>query len=182
VYFRGSSDGVALQRLNRLNTLSVTDAEHEFHKCCGCAEWATRLTAARPFESVDQLAETADQIWWRLEPRQWLEAFHSHPKIGEKKAAAAVSADAQKWSENEQSGIRDSAPETIDELARLNQEYEKKFGYIFIICAAGKSSEEMLDQLRTRLQNEPDEELRIAATEQAKITQLRLGKLIDTES
>lgn len=171
-----------MHSLNRLNTLPVADAEQEFHKCCGCAEWATRLTAARPFESVHQLAETADRLWWMLEPGQWLEAFHSHPKIGEKKAAATVSADAQKWSENEQSGISNSAQETIDELARLNQEYEQKFGYIFIICASGKSSEEMLNQLRSRLQNEPDEELRIAATEQAKITQLRLGKLIDEES
>lgn len=141
-----------------------------------------RMSAARPFESVDELIETADRLWWALETGQWLEAFRSHPKIGEKKAAAAVSAAAQKWSENEQSGIRDSAQETIDALAGLNREYEQKFGYIFIICATGKSSEEMLNSLRTRLQNAPDEELRIAATEQAKITRLRLCKLIQTDT
>jgi allantoicase len=140
------------------------------------------MTAARPFQSVDQLAETADRLWWSLEPGRWLEAFHSHPKIGEKKAAAAISADAQEWSEKEQSGIRDSARETIEALARLNREYEQKFGYIFIICATGKSSEEMLSNLRERLQNAPDEELRIAATEQARITRLRLTKLVETES
>jgi allantoicase len=141
-----------------------------------------RMTAARPFESVNELVETADRLWWSLESPQWLEAFHSHPKIGEKTAAAAVSDAAQKWSESEQSGIRDLAQATIDALARLNREYEQQFGYIFIICATGKSSEEMLNSLRTRLQNEPDEELRIAATEQAKITQLRLRKLIETET
>ncbi len=172
----------SLQGLKRLNTLPVAEADQELRKCCGCAEWTTRMTTARPFDSVDQLLKTAEQLWWSLEPGQWLEAFHSHPKIGEQKAAAALSADAQKWSENEQSGIRDSAPETIDALARLNREYEQKFGYIFIICASGKSSEEMLSSLRARLENEPHEELRIAAAEQAKITDLRLRKLIQTST
>ena len=165
-----------------MNTLPAELAEQEFRKCCGCAEWAQRMTDARPFETVDELAETADRFWWALEPAQWLEAFHSHPKIGEKKAAAAVSADAQKWSENEQAGVRDTSQETIAALACLNREYEQNFGYIFIICATGMSSEEMLNSLRMRLQNEPNEELRIAATEQAKITQLRLRKLIGTET
>lgn len=136
------------------------------------------MTAERPFLSPNHLLETADRLWWELGQDEWLEAFHSHPKIGEKKAAASISADAQKWSENEQSGIRDSAQETIDILARMNREYEEKFGYIFIICATGKSSEEMLSSLRQRLSNGPDEELRIAAAEQAKITSLRLNKLI----
>lgn len=153
--------------------------ENELLKCCGSKEWARQVTAARSFGSVDELSVKADQIWWSLEPRDWLEAFHSHPKIGEQKAAAAVTVDAQRWSEDEQSGIRDSAAETIDALAKLNHEYEEKFGYIFIVCASGKSSEEMLAILRQRMKNDADEELRIAAAEQAKITQLRLRKLID---
>ena len=136
------------------------------------------MVAERPFTSLNKLFDTADQIWWSLKPGDWLEAFHSHPKIGEGKAAAAVTAEAQRWSEDEQSGIRDSAPQTIDELAELNRAYEAKFGFIFIVCAAGKRSEEMLRILRERLANNPDEELRLAAAEQAKITQLRLGKLI----
>jgi len=109
-----------------------------------------------------------------------VEAFHSHPKIGETKAAAATSAAARKWSETEQSGVHGSAQETMDELARLNREYEEKFGYIFIICASGKTSEEMLKSLSERLQNDDDEELRIAAGEQAKITRLRLSKLFES--
>jgi 2-oxo-4-hydroxy-4-carboxy-5-ureidoimidazoline decarboxylase len=136
------------------------------------------MVAERPFRSLSQLIESSDRIWWSLEPADWLEAFHSHPRIGEKKPAAAVTAEAQKWSEDEQSGTREAATETIVELAKLNEEYEKKFGYIFIVCASGKSSEEMLRILRERLQHKAEEELRIAAAEQAQITQLRLRKLV----
>ena len=120
----------------------------------------------------------ADRIWWSLDSEGWLEAFHSHPKIGEKKAAAPTAAEAQRWSEDEQSGLRNSAQQTLDELADLNHAYEEKFGYIFIVCASGKSSEEMLAILHARLKNNAAEELRIAAAEQAKITQLRLRKLL----
>lgn len=165
--------------LEHLNSVTADDAEAEFLKCCGSRNWARRVTTARPFASFDELIASADQIWWALEPGDWLEAFHSHPKIGEKKAAAETTAAAQKWSEDEQSGIRDSAQQTIVELAELNRAYEEKFGFIFIVCASGKSSDEMLAILRNRLGNTPDEELRNAAAEQAKITRLRLRKLID---
>ena len=165
--------------LERLNRLSKTDAENELLKCCGSKEWARLVMAERPFESVDDLIAKADRVWWSLEPRDWLEAFHSHPKIGEKKAASAVAVEAQRWSEDEQSGIPNSAQETMEALAKLNRVYEEKFGYIFIVCASEKSSEEMLAILRARLGNNKDEELRNAAAEQGKITQLRLRKLID---
>ena len=162
-----------------LNSLTAPDAAAEFLKCCGSRNWARQLTGARPFASLDELVVRADQIWWALEPGDWLEAFHSHPKIGEKKAAAETAAAAQRWSEDEQLGIRDSAQQTIDELAELNRAYEEKFGFIFIVCASGKSSDEMLAILRDRLGNSPGEELRNAAAEQAKITQLRLNKLLN---
>ena len=164
--------------LDSLNSLLPSDAEAELLKCCGSRNWAQRTAGERPFQSFNQLIETADRIWWSLEPADWLEAFHSHPKIGEQKAAAAIAADAQRWSEDEQSGTRDAAAETMNELRELNNAYEKKFGYIFIVCASGKSSEEMLAILRERLPHNSVEELRIAAGEQAKITQLRLRKLV----
>jgi OHCU decarboxylase len=151
-------------------------------KCCGSTKWAQRLVAERPFTSLPQLVEKAEQIWWSLEPRDWLEAFHSHPKIGEKKAAAATSDQSKRWSEAEQTGVSSAGLETLEALSDLNREYEERFGYIFIVCATGKSSEEMLAILRERLGNNPDEELRNAAAEQAKITQLRLKKLIDSPS
>jgi OHCU decarboxylase len=164
--------------LASLNSLSPGRAEAEFLKCCGSKNWALQVTSARPFASLDELIAKADRIWWSLDSGDWLEAFHSHPKIGEKKAAAPTAAEAQQWSEDEQSGIRNSAQLTLDELADLNRAYEEKFGYIYIVCASGKSSEEMLAILRDRLKNNAAEELRIAAAEQAKITELRLRKLL----
>ena len=136
------------------------------------------MVSARPYLDLNELISKSDRVWWSLNPQDWLEAFHSHPKIGEKKAAAEQAAVAQQWSEDEQSGIRNSEQQTLDALAKLNWAYEEKFGYIFIVCASGKSSEEMLAILRGRLQNNPDEELPIAAAEQAKITELRLRKLL----
>ncbi len=166
--------------LARLNSFSASEAANEFLKCCGSRRWASRMTEERPFDNLAKLHETAERIWWSLEPQDWLEAFHSHPKIGEKKTAAVTSDQSKRWSEAEQAAVNDAARETLQQLAELNQQYEKKFGYIFIVCATGKTSEEMLAILRDRLGNEPTEELRNAAAEQAKITQLRLNKLIDS--
>lgn len=164
--------------LASLNSLSPSQAEAEFLKCCGSKNWARRLTSARPFASLNELIAEAERAWWSLDSDDWLEAFHSHPKIGDRKAAAPTAVEAQQWSEDEQSGIRDSTQQTFDALAQLNQTYEEKFGYIFIVCASGKSSEEMLAMLRDRLKNNAAEELRIAADEQAKIAELRLRKLL----
>jgi OHCU decarboxylase len=164
--------------LASLNSLSAADAKREFLKCCGSTSWAQQMSAARPYNSFADLCDRAERAWWSLNSEDWLEAFRSHPKIGGKKAAAPTAAEAQKWSADEQSGVRDSSQQTLDDLARLNQNYEDNFGYIYIVCASGKSSDEMLAILRERLENDPDEELRIAAAEQAKITKLRLEKLL----
>ena len=161
-----------------MNSLAHGDAEKEFLKCCGSSKWARQMVNERPFTAIDQMIETADRIWWSLGPEDWLEAFRSHPKIGEKKAAAVTDVEAQRWSEHEQSGIENSAEDTMKALRELNRAYEEKFGYIFIVCATGKSSEEMLAILSARLENPADMELRIAAAEQAKITELRLRKLL----
>lgn len=132
----------------------------------------------RPYESLDELTRAANDVWWALEQSDWLEAFHSHPKIGEKKAAAEISSQSKQWSGQEQAGVQIATQETLDSLAQLNRDYEQKFGFIFIVCATGKSAAEMLELLRERLSNEPDAELRIAAAEQAKITEIRLKKLV----
>jgi OHCU decarboxylase len=159
--------------------MPAREAEAELLKCCGSQNWAREIVAARPYNSLDELMTAADRVWWSLDSQDWLKAFLSHPKIGETKAAAATTARAQRWSEDEQSGVRDAAAETRHALVELNEMYEEKFGYIFIVCASGKSSEEMLAILRERLPNNADDELRIAAGEQAKITELRLRKLLD---
>jgi OHCU decarboxylase len=164
--------------LDRLNSLSHANAGAEFLKCCGSQRWAYAMTAARPFANVDELLTKADSIWRALSKGDWLEAFRAHPKIGEKKAAAAQSEEARKWSAQEQSGIRDAATDTMGALAAGNQDYEHRFGFIFIVCATGKSSKEMLAILSGRLQNDAATEMGIAAEEQQKITRLRLEKLL----
>lgn len=169
-----------MTNLERLNSLPMSEAESELLKCCGSKRWAQRMVQARPFAGWDELTTKAEQIWRALEPADWLGAFHSHPKIGEKKAAAPTSDQSRQWSEAEQAGVSNAATQTLEALTVLNREYEEKFGYIFIVCAAGKSSDEMLAILRARLENPAGRELRIAAAEQATITELRLKKLIDS--
>ena len=167
-----------MDAINRINSIPSEQAETEFLKCCGSRRWAAKMTAQRPFENVEEMVTVADRIWWALDSTDWLEAFDSHPRIGETKAAAAVARESLTWSATEQSGTRNSTQQTMEELAELNRQYQEKFGFIYIICATGKSAEEMLAILRDRLANDPATELRNAATEQAKITTLRLNKLI----
>jgi hydroxyisourate hydrolase len=162
--------------LDQLNRLSLKQAEAEFLKCCGSTRWARELTDARPFADIDNLVETADSIWRSLTEEDWLEAFRAHPKIGEQKAAAVQTEQARNWSAQEQSGTKSAGAETKAALAEGNQKYEERFGFIFIVCATGKSSEEMLAVLNSRLQNDPKTELPVAAEEQRKITRLRLEK------
>jgi OHCU decarboxylase len=169
----------AAPRLDWLNTLLAREATQEFLKCCGSKRWAHAMTRRRPYAGIEDLTLTSDKIWWALDQSDWLEAFRSHPKIGEKKPADTVSTQSQQWSGHEQSGVESAAQQTLDELAQLNHEYEAKFGFIFIVCATGKSAGEMLSILRSRLQNEIGTELPIAAAEQAKITEIRLKKLLN---
>ena len=167
-----------MMTLESLNALPAGEASQEFLKCCGSVRWANAMTERRPYKTTEELARAASDVWWALEKSDWLEAFRSHPKIGEKKTADAVSQQSQHWSGQEQSGVRDANQDTIDALAQLNRQYEEKFGFIFIVCATGKSAGEMLVILRERLGNEIDAELPIAAAEQEKITELRLKKLV----
>ncbi len=164
--------------LDQLNLLSAEQARAELLKCCGSRNWARALAAARPFANAKDVFGKADRVWWSLDATDWLEAFRAHPKIGEKKAATAQSSEARRWSAEEQSGTSSASAETVATLAEANRAYEKRFGHIFIVCAKGKSAEEMLGILKQRLQNDPETELRIAAEEQSKITRLRLERLL----
>lgn len=165
--------------LQRLNLLEREEAQAEFHKCCGSRKWAERLADARPFDDLDALLRSADQIWWSLDATDWLEAFGHHPKIGERRAARALSEEAQRWSEEEQAGVRVAAQTTVMQMEAANREYERRFGFIFIVCASGRTTEEMLATLKERLKNETDKELRVAAEEQRRIAHLRLKKLLE---
>ena len=161
-----------------LNSLSADEAAKELLQCCGSRRWASEMANQRPFQNEENLLTAATDIWWKLDRDDWLEAFRSHPKIGEKKAAGKVSAQSQQWSGQEQSGVEEAPHETVSSLAALNAAYEQKFGFIFIVCATGKTSDEMLTALRERLQHDAHAELPIAAEEQSKITELRLKKLL----
>lgn len=164
--------------LERLNALPAGDAEAELRACCGSTRWAREMAARRPFDSVDGLLGAADEVWWGLDAEDWHEAFRAHPRIGERKAEAVQTARAAAWSAQEQAGV--STEDGVRAaLAEGNREYERRFGHIYLVCATGKSAEEMLGILRARLSNDPDAELRVAAAEQAKITRLRLGKLLE---
>lgn len=166
------------EQLRRLNKLSLEEAQSALLKCCGSREWASRVARQRPFENADALFEAASQSWWTLDGKDWLEAFGSHPKIGEKRAAQNGPTDTRAWSEEEQSGTLNAPRETMAELMEANRAYESRFGYIFIVCATGKSTQEMLALLKERLPNDAQTELRVAAAEQNKITRLRLIKLL----
>jgi OHCU decarboxylase len=167
------------EELDTLNALAPQACRAELLKCCGSERWAERMAAARPFDDINSMLESADKIWWELDAKDWLEAFSHHPKIGEKKAAVVQSVEAARWSEQEQSAARTVEEETRAELLALNRAYEERFGFIFIVCATGKTGEEMLSLLRERLHNDKDTELRIAAEEQRRITHLRLRKLLE---
>lgn len=165
--------------LERLNALGQVEAAEGFLKCCGSARWAKRMADQIPFSDFRQLSSEADRIWWSLEEKDWLEAFRHHPKIGEKRAAAAQSKDAARWSEQEQGGTSTADEELLAELAALNRAYEERFGFIFIVCASGKTTDEMIALLKERLRNDDETEVRVAAEEQRRITHLRLRKLLE---
>ncbi len=146
--------------------------------CCGSRTWAARMLERRPFAEPSELFAAADKIWTELQEKDWLEAFRHHPPIGGKRAKAKQSAAASRWSAKEQSTAQAASPETLKELAGENRRYADRFGHVFLICATGRSSEEILSALRRRMLNDPQTELRAAAEEQGKITRLRLEKLL----
>lgn len=166
--------------LARLNAAPAAQAEADLLTCCGSREWARRVAALRPFAGGDALFDAADVVWWALDREDWLQAFRSHPRIGENKAEAGQTGREQGWSRGEQSGMDAAADATRRALADGNRAYEKRFGHIYLVCATGKTADELLSMLTQRLDHDPEAELRVAAGEQAKITRLRLQKLLSS--
>lgn len=164
--------------LAELNALSAHDAAEAFLACCGSTRWAHAMEARRPFGDAHDVTATADEVWFGLDAEDWLEAFRAHPRIGERKAAQAQGAQAASWSAQEQSGAAGAGEDVATALADGNRAYEARFGHIYIVCATGKTAEEMLAILRERLAHDPATELRAAAGEQARITRLRVEKLL----
>ena len=165
--------------LAEFNALPTTQAESLLIDCCGATRWAASVASKRPYETVEALHRAADSVWWKLDRNDWLEAFGHHPQIGERPARGSGSA--REWAEGEQAGARGISEDVKTRLARANRAYVDKFGYIYIICATGKSVEAMLALLNQRLQNDPASELSIAAEQQRQITRIRLEKLLAGE-
>jgi OHCU decarboxylase len=143
--------------------------------CCGARRWALAMVALRPIDSVLELSEAADRVWATMNEGDWMEAFACHPRIGERKAAHAT-AKSSAWSKQEQSSAASAAEKVLAEIADGNARYEKLFGFTYIVCATGKTAEEMLTILKRRLASNREAELREAAEQQRQITQIRLGK------
>ena len=166
------------EALERINQAGTSEAESIFEDCCGSRTWASMMTMVRPFTSEDELIDVAAAAWNDLQTDDWLEAFAAHPEIGETKAAPRQQAQAAEWSAGEQSGISSADEVLRQELAAANRAYYDKFGFIFIVCATGKSAAEMLERCRVRLGNDRETEIANAAAEQQKITEIRLRRLL----
>jgi 2-oxo-4-hydroxy-4-carboxy-5-ureidoimidazoline decarboxylase len=163
--------------LDSFNELPEKEAFDSLFACCGSTTWAKQMAGCRPFSTVSELKTTADRIWEETTETDWLEAFTHHPKIGDTESLKKKFAATASWASSEQSAVQEAGMEVLEKLAQGNRDYEAKFGFIFIVCATGKTAPEMLALLEARLPNKKDEELRIAAGEQHKITHIRIDKL-----
>ena len=162
--------------LRWLNSLPEGAAINLLKNCCGSAKWSEQMLRQRPFSSFEKILQEAARACEQLSEKDWLEAFSSHPKIGEQKAVADKQA--ERWSQQEQSAASGAPAKIVLALSEANQVYYSRFGYIFIVSATGKTAEQMLALLQERTKNNPKAELEIAAHEQRKITQLRLEKML----
>ncbi len=166
--------------LNEFNQLEKNDAAIALQKCCGSSRWVERMLLQVPFKSKEALMQIANDSWFEdCVEADYLEAFTHHPKIGDIESLAKKFANTKAWAGNEQAGVNTASTDVLEALAKGNDDYEKKFGYIFIVCATGKSAKEMLNLLLERLPNNADDEIKIAMQEQHKITNIRLNKLLD---
>lgn len=162
--------------LEEFNQLPAVDAVSALYGCCHCQTWAEAVSAARPFASIDDLQTRAQYVWQQASEAEILEAFSGHARIGDLDLLRSRYAGR---ATQEQGQVLQASEAVIQELYRLNIEYEQKNGFIFIVCASGKSAEEMLGLLKARIDNSRERELKNGAREQGEITRLRLAKLID---
>ena len=166
--------------LARWHRLPVEEAAAEILSCCGSHAWASRLAAMRPFANEQSLYMAADGCWQHLPEADWLEAFRSHPRIGEQHAQNKTTAASAAWSRSEQSQMNEADAAILLRMREGHREYEARFGRIFIVCASGKQPAELLRILEHRLGNDPAQELLESAAQQQQIMQLRLRKWLES--
>jgi 2-oxo-4-hydroxy-4-carboxy-5-ureidoimidazoline decarboxylase len=160
----------------RVNAAAVAEARALLRSCCGSARWVERMLMHRPFADREATLAAAGSEWFALSEDDWREAFSHHPKIGDRESLRTRFPATHELSASEQVGVGGAAAEVLDALAEGNREYEQRFGYIFIVCATGKTADEMLALLRARLANDPATEIRLAAEQQSQITAIRLSR------
>ena len=168
-----------MDALSRLDALAPDAARVALARCCGSSRWVEAMIGARPFGTESALRAAAARAFEALEREDWLEAFAHHPRIGDRAALEERFASTRSWSAAEQGAVGSAGQDVLDALAAANRAYEERFRYVFIVCATGKSPDEMLALAQARLGNDPETELRVAAAEQRRITDLRLTKLLE---
>lgn len=164
--------------LQALNTLPKGAIENALFQCCGSKRWVAAMLGHFPFQTEHHLFEAASKEWRKLEEKDVLEAFSHHPKIGDLDSLKKKFASTANLALSEQGQVSSASTDVLQRLAILNERYWQKFSFIFIICATGKTAEQMLNAIEKRVSNSRSEEISIAATEQEKITKLRLEKLL----
>ena len=164
--------------LTALNALPPEQLNEALSKCCGATAWIQKMKNEFPVKDEDKLLEAAARNWHSCSENDWKEAFTHHPKIGDLHSLQQKFATTGQWAAGEQAGAIDASTVILQAFSKGNQLYEDKFGYIFIVCATGKSAPEMLSILTERLKNTAAEEIKIAMNEQEKITAIRLKKLL----
>ena len=163
-----------MERWRKVDEAAPDEAREMLRVCCGADSWVDRMMERRPFGSSAAVLAAAREEWFRLPPESWIEAFGHHPRIGDRDAMRVKFAPTRTLSAREQSGVSNVSDEVLNALLEGNRLYEERFGFIFIVCAIGKSAEEMLRLLDARMNNDRSAELRVAAGEHAKICELRL--------
>lgn len=146
-------------------------------QCCGSTGWVNKMLTVFPVEDLVELLDAAEEKWDECTGPDWEEAFEHHPRIGDVNSLKEKFSSTAEWAAGEQAGVNTAKENTLHELAKANEDYFQKFGFIYIICATGRSAEDMLADIKIRLNNNKEEELNTAAGEQLKITKLRLEKL-----
>ena len=158
----------------RVDAAPVEEAAAQLRACCGSTRWVERMLQRRPFGDLETMLAAAREEWFALQPHDWKEAFAAHPRIGDREALRHRFPETGALAAREQAGVEGAPGDVLSALAEGNEAYERRFGFIFILCATGLSADEMLGALRQRSSNDPVTELQVAAGEQAKITDLRL--------
>ncbi len=167
--------------LRHLRLASTRERSALFRATCGASKWVAAMTAltasTEATADLSALCRASEASFDALAKDDWLEAFRAHPRIGERKAEVATGTRAASWAGGEQAKVESSSDAIKVELAAMNETYEKRFGFLYIVCASGKSAEELIAFAKPRMAHSPEEELAVAAGEQRKITALRLEKL-----